>query len=652
MPVGPEGQRWSTRAATERVLLVVHNVTSATRLLDVLPLFAGDTRVQCLATCTGSSPFQHGVPELLAEAGLPVVPWEQAREVSPGLVISASYGGQLHHFKGKLAVLSHGVGYNKRLSTPDTGHRTPDTGHRTPDTGHRTPDTGHRTPDLTASPSAGQVADAPPPVFGLSPEWLLHDGEPLATATVLSHPEQLTRLRRACPQAARTAVLAGDPCYDRLLAALPYRDRFRRALGVSAGQRLIVLNSTWGPRSLFGDGNDVLPWLLPRLTDELPTDEYRLCAVLHPNIWHGHGPGQVRAWLARAERAGLTLVPPLGPWRQVLAAADAVIGDHGSVTYYAAAIGTPVLLAAFPAQDLDPASPVAELGRLAPRLRPRGPLRPQLDALLATHRPDRYDRLTAQATSDPGASAALLRRVFYDILGIPEPATPAFLPRLREPTPLTGDAALGAPFPPQIPGPPETTAVPAPLRPPLTPLRVLTRVVTTGAPGTPPEIAVTRYAGGTRDPEPPSSEPYEGTPPPGASGDDAEILTGVHTAVHEDTPDAGRLSLADLVLHDRRDEPEAWAHETVHRYPHSAMAVCVTAPDRCLVRVADGSLVTLEASRAADGYRDACDPTAYASALYAWYELGRPLEDLGPVMTVLTGGARHHVTVSVSRARR
>jgi hypothetical protein len=38
------------------VLLVVHNVTSATRLLDVLPLLSGDLQVQLLATCTQSSP--------------------------------------------------------------------------------------------------------------------------------------------------------------------------------------------------------------------------------------------------------------------------------------------------------------------------------------------------------------------------------------------------------------------------------------------------------------------------------------------------------------------------------------------------------------------------------------------------------------------
>ncbi|WP_371272986.1 hypothetical protein [Streptomyces sp. MUSC 14] len=122
--MGTDAERWVTRVGCRRVLFVVHNVTSATRLLDALPLFSGDLRVQMFATCTGSSPFLAGAPELLARAGLPVLPWEQAKETPFDLAVSASYGGELAAVQGKLAVLSHGVGYNKRLATPDnTGLR-------------------------------------------------------------------------------------------------------------------------------------------------------------------------------------------------------------------------------------------------------------------------------------------------------------------------------------------------------------------------------------------------------------------------------------------------------------------------------------------------------------------------------------------------
>ncbi|MGW0736788.1 hypothetical protein [Streptomyces sp. NPDC002851] len=579
VPVGYDAARWATRGRCRRVLLVVHNVTSATRLLDVLPLFHDDLRVQLLATCTESSPFRAGVAELFAELGVPVLPWEQAVETPVDLAVSASLGGQLHLVQGKLVVLSHGVGYTKRLATPDTGHRTPDTGHRAPLASGR---------------------GSAPPVFGTAPEWLLHNGSPVADALVLSHPEQLDRLRAGCPEAAPTAVLAGDPCYDRLRAAAPYRDRFRRALGIRRGQRLVVVNSTWNPESLFGDGggSDVLPTLLPRLTAELPADEYRLAAVLHPNIWHGHGPGQLRAWLDRARRGGLTLIDPLHAWRQALLAADAVIGDHGAVTYYAAALGRPVLLGAAPLEGLDPDSPAADFIRRAPKLAPAAALRPQLERLLAEHVP--LPGPAEFTTSMPGESAARLRRLFYDLMSAPQPED---APASLEPLPL----------PPYEP-PAHTTA-----------FRVLTRLVGAG------EVAMRRYAETAHAPS-------------GEGGTDLDWAA--HTSIHEDTREPGQLDLADVVFrHGRADDPrlggpERWTAEVLRRHPHCALAVYVTGPDACTVRTRDGVLLRL-----ASADPDGADPVAAASALFAWLAAGKsPTELCTSGLRVHTGATAHAVT--------
>ncbi|MCI3270979.1 hypothetical protein [Streptomyces sp. 7R015] len=567
VPVGDEAARWATRGRSRKVLLVVHNVTAATRLLDVLPLFHDDFRVQLLATCPGSSAFRAGVAELLADTGIPVLPWEQAIATPVTLALSASFGGQLRSLSGQLTVLSHGVGYTKKLATPDTRHPTPGGGQK-----------------------------AAEPVFGLSSEWLLGaDGRPVADTLVLSHPEQYERLRAACPEAASTAVLAGDPCWDRLLAARPYRERYRRALDVGRGRRLIVLTSTWNPESLFGDGggDDLLPSLLPRLTSEFPADEYRLAAVLHPNVWHGHGPGQIRAWLDRARRAGLALIDPLKGWRQALLASDAVIGDHGSVTYYAAALGRPVLLGAAPLEGLDPQAPVYDFVRGAPRLDPSLPLRAQVESLLEHHqRPPEHAEFIS---SLPGESAARLRRHFYDALGIPEPDLPARL----EPLPLPAYEASA----------------------PTVPLRVLSRLPGAG------EIAVTRYAG-------PHQAPYE-------EGE-------THLAVCEDTREVDQLALADVVFRhgeadDRRfGSPAEWTAEVLDRHPHCALAAYVTGPGSCVVRTRAGALLRLTAVA---GGADA-DPAVYASALHAWLASGKSLEELfGRGMTVRTGTVTDAVTV-------
>ncbi|MFG3281842.1 hypothetical protein [Streptomyces sp. NPDC048111] len=595
VPVGADATRWATRGRCRRVLFVVHNVTSATRLLDVLPLFNDDLGIQLLATCPGSSAFEGGVEALLAETGLPVLPWEQALDTRVDLAITASLGGQLHCISGKLALLSHGVGYNKTLATPDTGHRTPDTGRLSPGALGSAPVSA---PACLRPEEPVESALTSAPVFGLSPEWLLHDGSPIADAMVLSHPEQLDRLRDTCPEAVSTAVLAGDPCYDRMLAARPYRERFRRAFGVRRGQRLILLNSTWNPESLFGDGGgaDVLPALLPRLIAELPADEYRIAAVLHPNIWHGHGPGQIRAWLDRALRAGLTLVDPLHDWRQALIAADAVIGDHGSVSYYAAALGTPVLLGAAPSNGLDPRSPVADFVRRAPLLDLHTPLASQLNDLIAHHHP--FPGPAQHTTSAPGSSAALLRTLFYDLLASPEPQQRAQLEPLRLP-------------------PHQPAAMTAPLH-------VLTCVT-----AEPYEVHVARHA------DPAHESVGEGD---------------AHIAVHEDTRDPGQLALADVVFRHgdaadpRFGSPECWTAEVLERHPYSSLAAYITGPGECTVRTRAGQILRLI------GEPEGIDPACSASALRAWLTAGLSVERaVENGITVRTGRAVHRVTVTGSR---
>ncbi|MFF9340528.1 hypothetical protein ACF1CG_12395 [Streptomyces sp. NPDC014773] len=549
---------------------MVHNVTSAGRLLDLTPLFHDDFRVQVLVTSTGSSAFQDGIHELLRGLELPELPWRQAVSTPVDLAVSASFGGELDLIQGNLTVLSHGVGYTKRLGKPGAGSREPGAGSREPGAGSREPGAGSR------EPGAGT------PTFGLSPEWLLSGGKPFADGLVLSHPEQLERLGRVCPEAVPAAVLAGDPCYDRMLAARPYRERFRRALGVRRGQRLVVLNSTWNPEGLFGSGGrDVLPGLLPRLAAELPADDYRLAAVLHPNVWYGHGPGQIRAWLDRARRHGLVLVDPVHAWRQALLAADLVLGDFGAVSYYAAALGTPVLLAADGAGLLDPEAPLARFVRHALRLDPYGPLLPQVERGIADHRPDPAH--AGSVTSEPGRAAELLRRHFYALMDLPEPPGPASL----EPLPL----------PPYAPG--RTTA----------PLHVRTR-----AEGT--DVVVERSAGH----------------PPGAAGD-------AHLAVHEETRHPGDLDVADVITRDgpaddpRLGGPGAWADEVLRLHPHCSTAVYVTGPHDCFVRSRAHGTFRLAAEPGADA-----DPAAYASALHAWLAYGGRVPADGTVLRMHTAG--------------
>jgi hypothetical protein len=261
----------------------------------------------------------------------------------------------------------------------------------------------------------------------MPPERIVAGGRVIPSVIALAHERHKDGLCRFCPAALPAAVVTGDPCFDRMSASMSLRDAYRAALGVVADQKLVVVSSTWGQRSLIGRHGD-LPLQLAR---ELPSDAYRVAAILHPTIWNQHGYRQVREWY-RDDR--LQLIPPEQGWQAATIAADVVVGDHGSVTSYAASIGEPILLAAYPDEDIVPGSMAAMVSQIFPRLDYSAPLSPQLDGVMDL--PNRRDELEAALTSFPGQAVHLLRREMYGLLGMAEPAYEAMVEPLPPPLPI------------------------------------------------------------------------------------------------------------------------------------------------------------------------------------------------------------------------
>ena len=196
-------------------------------------------------------------------------------------------------------------------------------------------------------------------------------------------------------------------------------------MGVADGALLVVTASTWGPVSLFGQLTD----LHERMLSELPRDRYQVSALLHPNVWYGHGPRQVRAWKGSAMRRGLGLVPPDAEWLGALLAADIVVGDAGSSTAYAAAAGVPVILGRLPDEGVAPGSPAALLAEGVPRLCPDRPIARQLTDAAARHRPELSRLVAGRITSEPGRFAGNMRQLIYRKLGLTQPpSVPAARP--------------------------------------------------------------------------------------------------------------------------------------------------------------------------------------------------------------------------------
>ncbi|MGC5346819.1 hypothetical protein ACPXCE_04285 [Streptomyces sp. DT24] len=391
VPTRLDSERWITRKIHRRLLVVVHTVTAGQRLLEAIHLLQGDSRILVCFTA-GPDVFSSGVEEFLEGLRGLVLPWDQAVQTEFDLALAAGHGG-LHELHAPVIVLPHGAGHNKFVPAGGRGREVAERG-----------------------------------VYGLSRQRLIRDGRVIPEAIVLAHHEELTRLGRECPEAVPVAEVVGDPCYDRMTASIASRALYREALHVRSRQRLVVACSTWGPRSLLGQRWE----LLERLVTELPQDEYRVALLMHPHVWTAHSEWQILSWLAVLESLGLIVISPYADWIGALVAADYIVGDHGSVSLYGAMTGVPVLMGNLPDADVDPGSPLAELGSFAPRVRDDRPLHRQLSRSSTTYHPHRHAQVARRISSEPGQFAPRMRALIYRKLRLRAPAV-----RLdTEPAPL------------------------------------------------------------------------------------------------------------------------------------------------------------------------------------------------------------------------
>ncbi|MER6142116.1 hypothetical protein ABT174_19075 [Streptomyces sparsogenes] len=413
------GREWLTLPGRKRVLVVAHTLTFARRLREAFSLLESDFRVQVVFTAPPHE-FGDGVARYLRRLGSAVLPWEEAVRMSFDLALAAG-SRHVERVRAPLITMAHGASYLKLVPAPPRPNAGLNPG----------PDTG-LAGDPAADPAAGSTTGSTPLVAGLSREYFVADGRVVPAAVAVPHRDDLAALARSCPEVLPVAHVVGDPVHDRIRASLPLRDAYRRALGLREGQKLIAVASTWGPRSSFGG----FEALLPRLLGELRPPEHRVAVLVHPNVWSGHGPWQVRAWLARCGPSGIGLVPPEADWRSVLIAADWIIGDHGSVTLYGTLTGAPILLAASPQQEINPASPAAALAATAPALSPAHPLVSQLEYARAEYRREDYEAIAARITSEPGGFNRNMRALMYRLLGLGQPAHAPTTRPLPEPPPL------------------------------------------------------------------------------------------------------------------------------------------------------------------------------------------------------------------------
>ncbi|WP_307835315.1 hypothetical protein [Streptomyces adelaidensis] len=546
VPVGHDAHRWSTFHGERTLVVAARTVTSTVRVLETLPaLLRGDGRVTVVFAHDPTSAFDAGVLELLRDTGCRVMPWEQLGDVSPDLILSASENIGVPEGDCPVLVLPHGVGFQKFV------------------------------------PDSRSARDR---LSGVVPDSLLETGR---AWLAVSHPAQEEQLLTAHPKAAGRTLLVGDPCFDELVGSRSRREAYRRALGVEDHQRLVMVSSTWGPTSLLGSHPDLLPRLLARL----PCDEYRVGAILHPNVWSAHGAWQVRTLQAAALDAGLLLMPPVHAWRPALVAADVLVGDHGSVTLYGASAGTPVLLAAF-GEDAVPGTAVHDMAAVTPRLDPRGPLPQQIEKVTREHTPERYAAVAEQAFAEPGQALARLRTALYRLLRLPEPSS----------------------------APPPTLLLPA-ADPPASPVNSWHVTTDVTLDGGEPAVTVHRF--------PSAVSAYAAARP-----DSAASFT--HLACTDDERDHRLFESASVVV---RRQPATtsvgalrWIGDTLDRLPGSLLTASAVRGGGWLVGLRDGRVVEATATG------PVMEPGLPSAVVYACLLAGHPLD--GARVALRVGEAR------------
>ncbi|WP_052229846.1 CDP-glycerol glycerophosphotransferase family protein [Streptomyces sp. CT34] len=546
--MGEDPERWETFPGERLVVAVARTVTSTVRVLDVLrPVLRDDPRVSLVFAFDPTSAFNDGVHDLLRSVGARILPWQQFARIRPDLIITASENADLAaaHHTAPVLVLPHGVGFHKVV------------------------------------PDSRSDRDR---LAGVVPDALLRSGR---ARLAVSHPDQAAQLAAAHPATSGQTLLVGDPCYDALLDGRALRGRYRRALGVGDGRRLIVLSSTWRDGSVLGRDAG----LPARLLAELPLDDYAVALITHPNITSAHGRYALHSLLDSARAAGLLLIPPTAGWQATLLAADLLIGDHGSVTFYGAALGTPLVLGAFGEDEAVAGTPMAELGRIAPRLVPGDPLRPQIERALATGQPTgddtavRLRKLGESAFAAPGRALDLLRTAVYGLLGLPEPAGP---PPRRAPEP---------PVPQDRPDPVTATYL----------------ITSLSEEPDGPRVLIERT--------PAAVAAHMSVPQADAPGGPFR-----HLSCADDEEDRQWSESASVLI--RRAPAEStvtadrWIDDTLARYPGCLLAAAAVTGRGCRVGLRDGRTVEVSATGLMD------DAAVLAGAVYACLRAGRSLDGL------------------------
>ena len=253
--------------------------------------------------------------------------------------------------------------------------------------------------------------------YRYDPRWVEHRGR-VFYSRMFEPSEAAVRFGVAHnPRLEGILVAVGDLAADCMLALRGQRDAIREAHAYGPGDRVVLLQSTYGPTSLMETIGRELVAECVRLA---ATGRWRFILQTHPHHWSGARPDVPPCGamlLAQEGKPGIRIIHQGEDWATHMIASDMVITDHTSLSMTYALLGKPMLFVDGRAELIE-GNPGQRLAAVLPKLGAPETLEPDLLAALESLPEKQVKEITGDILSYPGEAAERVRREVYELLGL------------------------------------------------------------------------------------------------------------------------------------------------------------------------------------------------------------------------------------------
>lgn len=206
--------------------------------------------------------------------------------------------------------------------------------------------------------------------------------------------------------------VAGEMLVDRLLEHQELRGQIRERLGVGRDQRVLLIMSSWGERSLVQTVGRKLIEQAERLTGE-----YYVLVSIHPNNYtRGDRTSELQDFLSSKTGTRLHVVGQFEPWFEFLTAADVAISDHTSLCLYFAQLVRPLIFVPCDISAFTEGSPLPRLYEKLPKLDTVVDLNDALRTILADYPMHDLEDESRRMVSFKGEAHFNVRKIANELL--------------------------------------------------------------------------------------------------------------------------------------------------------------------------------------------------------------------------------------------